>query len=1177
MRDNVIAEAVAAIQTGNDAHVVALLTPWVSSHSGDMQAHHILGVALHRQGDLETARKMYSLVLALDPENADVLFLCGQLEYQANRGREAAELLGRLLDKQYWRVDVRLVLVDALVAYVSSLIGSAGDGDARQWAWVGMQHAEIILNFDAGHPGALGGLMQLAYFAQQYAYSAVIAEQLQGIPEWRILSMSIMARSLMHLRLFDAAMRKIDSMAACLAGDQQNQLLRERALVRMWQGKTDEAIALYEQYGINDAKVDDPSSEFNYSLCLLASGRYAEGWKKYATRRQAEVVFDVFNAHPWRGEDLQGKTLLIHSEQGAGDVIQFLRFIPALEKQGARVVFNTWPDIVALLGDTRGAVKAHVDLEALRWDYHARLMDLPGYLGVTLENMPNAVPYLSPTEVLVDKWAERLAVFGGLRVGLAWAGNATHGNDHNRSASLFDFADLAIIPGVTWFGLHKGQSEREGLTPPRGMNFVDLHAELDTFADTAAIIANLDLVISVDTSIAHLAGALGKPVWVLLPWYTQEWRWPRFADATPWYPTMRLFHRGEQATWQQFVGDDLLPALLGWGVKQRSADVAITELSEWLGGADVKDKNLKLARTFEYLAMHFGNEDVLHRGLGALSELDITHQSDAVMAWAEFYGQHGRTGQALELWAELSQGSGPVAHDALLRVIDDLHVQKRYVDCELQAKKGLSIWSVSHELLYRLGRALQFQEHLETAELHYKDALAISPRHLFSRNNLGYLYKVARRFRESLLEFQRVVGVNPFFALGWRNIGQVALELRSDGLCLAALQYVEDKMQDDVAFLELIGNAYFNVTDYAVAERCFDRQFLLQKNSADALLNRGLARMRLGRTAQAVEDLEQAVALRPDFAKAHFGLVWHYLAHNQTEQGWRHFSLGTRKKAGIVPEWHGEPLSGRHLLVYQDYGYGDFWQFVVLLRQLQGERVTLAVNFQAVEMMQVQSWGINVIQMDHLDLTQQQGYDLQINLMDLARIFKTDLLHPAHHGAYLVAPEEKQSTWAARLAEDKDFRVGVVWAGNPKYGNDRNRSTRLSDWFPLTQLPGVSFYSLQKDKASNQAVLLPQFPLVNLVAECETLADTAALIMNLDLVIAVDTGLAHLAAAMGQEVWVLLASEGTDWRWQNEGESSPWYPHMRLFRQQRGESWGDVLKRVALALSQRLPLEVMAE
>ena len=306
-----------------------------------------------------------------------------------------------------------------------------------------------------------------------------------------------------------------------------------------------------------------PDAEVNLAHLLLSLGRYAEGWARYEARNAAGGSLKL-NARPsiestlWRGETLRGKSLLVWHEQGYGDMIQFGRYLPMLRAMGASRVVLACPQILHVLFASVEGIEIALDTEAAasdaRCDYWTPAMSLPHFAGTTVDSIPPAV-YLRADPMRIVHWQPRLPDRRhGRRIGLVWKGTATHVNDRARSLpSLATLAPLWSVPGVQFVSVQKGRGEEEANHAPRDQPIVPLGCDIGDFADSAAIVSQLDLLISVDTSAAHLAGSLGVPCWVLLPSVETDWRWQREGTRSPWYPqTTRLF-RQAGSDWSQVV------------------------------------------------------------------------------------------------------------------------------------------------------------------------------------------------------------------------------------------------------------------------------------------------------------------------------------------------------------------------------------------------------------------------------------------------------------------------------------------------------------------------------------------------------------------------------------------------------------------------------------------------
>jgi Flp pilus assembly protein TadD len=316
-------------------------------------------------------------------------------------------------------------------------------------------------------------------------------------------------------------------------------------------GRYDEAIDCAER-----AAAIDPAhyqSRFNLSLLLLLRGEFARGWREYEQRwRLPEVTMPKYRQPLWAGEPLHGKTILLQSEQGLGDTIQCLRYVPMVLARGGRVALRLERVLVRLAASLPGSVIITPTSARLpEFDVWCPLLSLPRVLGTQMDSIPASVPYLGARGAIAERWRRRLAELPGLKVGLVWAGSASHVNDARRSIKLERLKPLLDIPGVSFVSLQIGPPAAELAGLPTGAA-VDASAELTDFAETAGAILNLDLVIAVDTSVVHLAGALGKPAWVMLP-FSPDWRWLLERADSPWYPTMRLYRQRALADWDSVV------------------------------------------------------------------------------------------------------------------------------------------------------------------------------------------------------------------------------------------------------------------------------------------------------------------------------------------------------------------------------------------------------------------------------------------------------------------------------------------------------------------------------------------------------------------------------------------------------------------------------------------------
>lgn len=323
------------------------------------------------------------------------------------------------------------------------------------------------------------------------------------------------------------------------------------------QGRHTEALACYGR--ALELRPDYAEAHFNRAHALLITGELKEGWEEYEWRFAVARYDRNFGRPLWSGEPLAGLTILLHSEQGFGDTLQFLRYVPLVAKLGGRVILEVPESLVRVARSVEGASAVSAAGEALpAFDCHCPLLSLPRVFGTDLATIPNRVPYLRPPARALAAWAERIGDAPGLRVGLVWAGTTIGPLDLRLLEPFWQVA------GVSWFSLQVNR-EADGLPLPAGVKFVELSPWLADFAETAAAVCQLDLVVSVDTAVAHLAGALARPAWVMLP-AAPDWRWLLGRQDSPWYPTMRLFRQ---------------PSVDDWSAVAREIADALAQVARW--------------------------------------------------------------------------------------------------------------------------------------------------------------------------------------------------------------------------------------------------------------------------------------------------------------------------------------------------------------------------------------------------------------------------------------------------------------------------------------------------------------------------------------------------------------------------------------------------------------------
>ena len=523
-------------------------------------------MALHRQGQLAAAEKGYARILKSFPDQFDALHLLGLLKLQAGKAGEAQRLITSALKVAPASPDAHanlgLVLgalkrpADALASFDRALALDANHFEALA------NRGNVLLDLGRNED-ALAALDQVLARDPRHLPSRVnranalvaLGRVEEAIGEYDAAlalnpndtkALFNRANALFRAGRYIESLNGFDRLLALSSRHPEG--LSSRGLSLQALGRHQDALGDYAK-AITLAR-DYVDAHFNEALALLTVGEYARGFAEYEWRWKRSIARRSLGKPLWLGEyPLGRKTILLHAEQGLGDTIQFARYAPLLAQGGATVLLEVQPELKDLLSGLEG-VRVFARGEALpAFDVHCPLGSLPLAFKTTLTTVPVGIPYLGASEERIATWGARLEALPGKRVALAWAGNPNHINDRNRSIALARLAPLLSMPGVSVVGIQRDVPESDR-APLAGLTH--LGEELVDFQDTAAVIALCDLVVTVDTSVAHLAGAMGRPLWVLLPFWP-DWRWTLGAERSPWYPDARLYRQGANGDWDAVI------------------------------------------------------------------------------------------------------------------------------------------------------------------------------------------------------------------------------------------------------------------------------------------------------------------------------------------------------------------------------------------------------------------------------------------------------------------------------------------------------------------------------------------------------------------------------------------------------------------------------------------------
>jgi tetratricopeptide (TPR) repeat protein len=972
------------------------------------------------------------------------------------------------------------------------------------------------------------------------------------------------------------------------------------------QGRLQEA-AVYYRKAIA-LKPDYPDAHNNLAMALLTQGDLAAGWAENEWRWKTPQMIKVRRDFPqpqWRGEPAAGRTLLIHAEQGYGDTLQFCRYAPLAAARGLRVILQVPRPLVRLLRGLSGVDLVVQDGEALpEFDLHCPMLSLPLAFGTVLASIPSAERYLFADTAQIEAQRTRLAALGskGRRVGLVWAGNARNIADHRRSLPADRLRPLFGVPGLGFFSLQK-----DGPAIPEQL--IDLMGGMADFADTAALIANLDLVISVDTAVAHLAAALGKPVW-LLDRFDPCWRWLTGRTDSPWYPTLRLFRQSKPGDWDtviaevaaalQVFADNQSPEATPPDNREAFAEAVQHHQRGQLADAERLYRQVLTAAPRHADCLHLlgviggqtGRHDLAIEMIGRAIAIDpkqapyhsnlgisFRHQNrldDAVACFRAAVDltpddpkSHNNLGIALK-----NQGRPDEAIICYRRALDlkpDYNEARDNLNDALRQRPADRTPDDARTHFNR-GSALRAQGRTDEAIASYRRALQLRPDIPEAHNNLGNALQEQGRLDEAAACYRRAIDLRPRFAEADNNLGTV---LQKQG----QLEEAEARYRRAIDIKRNYPEAHNNLATVLREQGRLEEAVVHCRTAIGFDPDFGEAHNTLGTTLQELARLDEAVAcfrrtvdLRPDYPEAHRNLAMGLLAQGDLAAGWvenewrwQTPQLIKVRRDFAQPQWIGQPADGQTLLIHAEQGFGDSLQFCryAPLAAARGLRVIVEVPTPLVRLFDSLPGVDRVIGSGEA----LPHFDLHCPMLSLPLAFGTTLATIPSALSYLQAPATRVAAWRTRLAamQRRGRRIGLVWAGSPHTNLpvaaavDRRRSIAPDRLAPLLDLPGLQFFSLQKDHAAAPGHL------TDFMNEMADFADTAALVANLDLVISVDTAVAHLAASLGKPVWLLDRFDPC-WRWLTGRTDSPWYPTLRLFRQPKPGDWDAVIEDVRAAL-----------
>jgi tetratricopeptide (TPR) repeat protein len=866
-----VAEALALAdrlrREGRLSDAEALCRQILAARSDLAEAEHLLGLVAHHNGKLDTAIKHLQRATELAPSVALFHANLGEMQRLAGRPRLAV-------------------------------------ASARQ-----------ALTLDPKMASALSNMGVALYELKDYAASArAHREAIAAQPDFAE-AYSNLGNALHALRAYDEAIEAYRR-ALALKPDYADALANLGTTLHH-SGSFDEAIATL-RYAIALAP-HHANAHSGLGILLLMRGDLAEGWEEYEWRlRSTERFGPRFPERPWQGESLDGRHIYVQAEQGLGDTLQFARYLPLLAAHAGGVTLRVHQQVATLLRESLPGVTILGDRgDPAPYDCDAALLSLPRLFKTRLETIPATVPYLRASPGVTKAWRTRFAAMKGLKVGIVWAGNPEHANDARRSLDLAELAPILTVPGVSFVSLQVGKRSSDLKKRARSEGAVrDLSPALIDFEATAGAICALDLVLTVDTSVAHLAGGLGKPVWVLLPWVS-DWRWMLEREDNPWYPTMRLFRQAKDEDWPAVIGRvaSALSAVSGGDTGQltpfaaegghraaRAAAIIAAQASQARAviplPLDVLPTGQKLVLAEQKRRHNFlGDADELARGVVAAEP----NNAEAFHTLGLIAHQSGKLAEAIEHLHRAATLSPdvPLYHANL----GEMYRMAGNVDEAIASgRRALALNPDNPAALSNLGIALFDQGKFVDALTYYERAIELQPDFAQAHSNRGNALQRLKRFAEAEPAYRRALEIHPEFADGWNNLGtclrelgrldeaetayRKALELQPnnpevfDNLALA---FKDSERLDEAAewirralVIDATRDAFFThyaaiLLDQEKHEQAADaasRALALNPTNCDAINQMGRIAAARGDLEGALGHYQRALVIKPDLADA---------------------------------------------------------------------------------------------------------------------------------------------------------------------------------------------------------------------------------------------------------------------------------------------------------------------
>lgn len=976
------------------------------------------------------------------------------------------------------------------------------------------------------------------------------------------------------------------------AGDLNAARIRYEAILEEYPGDTNTRIglslALQDLGDLDTAELhlreilSAQSQHANARLCLafleLMQSKFTRGWRDYEARfATAEAPLLLPKLPLWNGESLTGRRILITGEQGLGDEIMFSSCITDLVGRANQIEVWSHAKLVSLLQrsfpfthvEERTDANAKAAAETSPFDFQIPIGSLPRLLRASSESFPMHSGYLRADPHKCAAWRDRLANLGSNpKIGISWRGGLYKTRRALRSIPIVEFSSLLDVPDIHFISLQHDASSEEMTEFKKRHNgiFHCFPDQVSDYDELAALMMNLDLIVSVQGSIVHLAGALGRPTWALIS-ACPEWRYGSTGEGMLWYPSVRLFRQQNVGEWKPTL--DAVRRELGSTLMRGSTchamdptfDTAVLIQSASIAFAA---GNLATARTAFERALEL--EPACSAALDGLEQLHRQHQQP-----------DSRRLAALWLAAVCAQPELPVLHVGLAHARLRLHDFNAARHCAEAALRIDHTCAAAHIVMGRVHLAKS--EHDEALDC-FRLATHFDPSNAAGHCGYGTVLNATANYHSAISSFRRAITLEPELGEAYRGLALALDKLqRFEEAELVYETALAIDPQDAAARINL-GLIRRNQGRYEAALALLIPAVEQSPKSVDALCNLALVRQDLGQLDSSIDLFSRALELAPQDPELHVNRALTYLLKGDFDAGWPEYEwraqLREKSPRSLnVARWNGEKAPAMRILVYGEQGLGDEIMFASCVPDLiaEGHELVIECDSRLAPLFARSFSGALVHSRNGADdanrISSAEHVDRQIPIGSLPGFFRRSVADFPCHNGYLTADLANVERWHTRLSElGPGLKVGISWRGGARSTRSHLRSVNLPQLAPLLTVPGTHFVSIQYGDSAGDIAILKDKLDITVHEFADALADydqTAALCCALDLVISVQTAIVHLCGALGKPVWAMIPF-APEWRYMRDTDILPWYPTLRLFRQPSPGNWHYVTSQICHAL-----------